>query len=177
MHFRLVTQKSELRRTVLDEGTTSRSLRGEHRGMKFLAAEFLRFSVPRAAPYGEALTPAANAIFFLPASGYKRTKIRCRDESYSLCPVVLLRTTFRSRQVSCRCAIIAVPLTFPTFLWKNISLSSKCVDCRYVIHDNRFQVVAKCLLSFAYYSASSRDILKIVRLKCAFRDSWFFYCY
>lgn len=122
MHFRLVTRKNRnYGGRYWTKGRHPDPFGGNIRGMKFLAAEFLRFSVPRAAPYGEALTPAANAIFFLLASGYKRTKIRCRDESYSLCPVIPLRATFRSREISCRVSepratpITALPLTFPTF--------------------------------------------------------------
>lgn len=65
---------------------------------------------------------------FHPTSGCKRTKTRCRDESYSLCPAVLFRATFRSRKVSCRVSepraaapITAVPLAFPVFSRENIS--------------------------------------------------------
>lgn len=50
---------------IRDEGTIFGSLRWEHRGMKFLVAEFLRFSVTRTAPYGGPLTSTVNAIFFL----------------------------------------------------------------------------------------------------------------
>lgn len=86
---------------------------------------FTIFLSKRAAPYGGALTPAVNAILSLPASDYKRTKTRCRDESYSLCPVVLFRATFRSRKVSCRVSELytarTVPLAFSVFSRKNIS--------------------------------------------------------
>ena len=94
---------------ILDEGTIFRSLRWEHRGMKFLAAEFLRFSVPRTAPYGRALTPTVCDLLSLslslslsfslslPASSYKRTKIRSRDETFPLPHrIVLFCTTFVS---------------------------------------------------------------------------------
>lgn len=153
--------------------------------MKFLAAKFLRFSVRRAAPYGEALTPAANAIFFLLASSYKRTKIRRRDEFYSLCPVVFLRATFRSREISCRISepratpITAVPLTFPAFPWRKV--------LRF-----RRNALAAILLSaitdhksppnVRFYSYIVREHLirngenRKARLKyiITFQDSWFF---
>lgn len=72
-----------------------------------------------------------------PASDYKRTKTRCRDESYSLCPVVLFRATFRSREVSC-CVpeLHMVPLAISIFSRKNISTIASVEMHRLVIRDN-----------------------------------------